>query len=332
MLCAVTPLLPLLRPRLTGRLVSAEAWSGIASLAPGLPPAWLWGCFEARLDAGASRVDVAFCLSREHAIGSGTGAAGALATGGDVRDFLARWRMPESTLGAQVAAVWLEYDLPDGRSGKPFLFLCLDRPAPAPPPHSSLRALAAEALPLLLGRPPAPGLLAALDRCAQALPPRGRFLHLAALPPDRGAELRVVALLPPADLAAWLRAAGGSGSLDGVAVALAPAAALAPLVQVQVDLAGGAVARPALEIYLPAQAGWARIVEDLAADGACDPDLGRDAVAWIGEETVRHPQTGRLLHLVRRLFLKVVPAPDGGAQAKAYLAFHAGGLLSAAFS
>src|SRR5437764_4027580 len=119
MLHPIQSLLPALKSRLTGCLVNATAWSRLESLAATQPAVWCWGCFEVRLKFGDDRVDFAVCAARgdegQEALAQVLAPRRELPIGEPVRRVLEEWCRPGSLLYEKVPAVWVEYDLPEGR-------------------------------------------------------------------------------------------------------------------------------------------------------------------------------------------------------------------------
>jgi hypothetical protein len=157
-------------------------------------------------------------------------------------------------------------------------------------------------------------------------------LHVAALPPSRGAALRLVALLPHDEVPGWLDAIGWPGSPRQLAEALALTGGPSSQAQLQLDLGETVGFRWAVEFYSPAlprnTAAWSGLVEGLVARGLCGTDKGKEVLAWIGGETERLPGTRRFVHLVRSLFIKLAAGRDRSWEAKAYLGFHPAPLIA----
>jgi len=191
---SLSSLLPVLRPPLAA-LIADSAWRRVGSLVRSMPTAWSSGCFEVRLAPGEERVDF-LVFAPPHtdrkAFASTFAERRYPPSTERVRPLLAEWVGPGAPLHDGSPALYLEYDLPDGRPSPPFvIFGGYDSASSLTP--GELRRLAMHSRRLLsLDDSPA----AAVERCAKALPQHGAIRFFASPWPARlTPDLRLTALL-----------------------------------------------------------------------------------------------------------------------------------------
>jgi hypothetical protein len=340
MILPLSSLLSTIDEALPEVLVGPRARRALQRRARSVPSAWFSGCVECRLTDGADQVDLLVCATRgaggQHALREVLEGPGGAQAFGTARPFLREWVRPRSRLSKELAAIWLEYDLPVARPApEPFAFVCLypdyleggyPRHRPGPPlPAARVAAIASAGLAAAGARVGARP-LALLRRCASALPLHGRMLHVVARPGLLGEALRIGAILPAAGLAAWLQAVGWPGEPAQLAL-LRRLVGARDLLHVQLELADEVSPLLSLDFESASQPrdnpGWARLVGALVELGCAQRRKATAAVRWVGSRRVKVADQPVPARVDQQLFFKLTSKPGGELQAKAYLCFHA---------
>ena len=309
------------------RGVFTEAWPSRVAAAGGV---------ECRLRAEELSADLSFCIAvagggraelargapaERVAAGADTGTQG-------VARFLDRWCDPGSSLHDQVPSVWLEFDHEPmlRRSPVPFLVFRIADHLPdgttAGPGGDTLATVVRDGLEALIGRVDG-GCMDGIARDLAALPANGRLVHVAAMP-HRGSEsVRLIVSMRRSEIGGFIGRVRWRGASEGLARTLTDLWPGDDTLAVHLDVGNEVDGRIGIEFYLSTppvdDPRWRRLLDALVRLELCSPTK-RDAVAaWPGPEPAEGaaPVGG----LLRQLLVKLVVAPDGPFEAKAYLAF-----------
>jgi hypothetical protein len=339
---SLTQTLERLTPHLPEALASGAALARVGAVADRLPAA-LTTCLylERFLRREPARLDLILRVdaSARSLLAGPDRWAGAPADGGGWRRiaaFARAWSDPSTGLDASVEALWLEFDLPPQPHTwppAPRVFVDFTRAAARRGTVDERCDLAVEVLGALAPARPSLALRRELRACLERLP-EGAYVPYVGLSPARADAARVCVQGLRRDLRAYLGRVGWPGDPEGLARDV-----LVPLAGAQAAGADEAVhvihldlepqVRPALGLeYAFARADQARgvlreapLLDLLVARGWCDAAV-RDAIgAWPGSREEALPHQIWPSRVERRVnHVKIVRAPDGSIEAKAYLA------------
>jgi hypothetical protein len=326
--------LDLVLPALPPELVPPDKLPALRSLAAALAPTIRCG-FEVRLGDSASEVDfqqgvLALPDERErlraHISPDGPW--------NGVGELLDRWLDASSPLSRGIEALWLEFDRPPLSSLS--VFVGLDRSLADP------AGVAYEALDALAGRAGWARSQDALGRCIGACPDGAYVSHLGLMLGRAAPFLRVnVKRLEPGDLEGYLREVGWPGRPDAAVELMRELHPLVDGVAVCLDVGAHVQPRLGFECHLegqpPAEARWARFLDELVARGWCTARKRDALLAWPGlvvpeagagawpahilREALLHPPDD-FTTLERRLnHVKVTYEPGATPAAKGYFGF-----------
>lgn len=337
MLQDISRLLEAVDERLPSELVSKRARNALKLRAQRIPSKWVAGCVECRLDADSEQNDLLVYAMRgaggQEQLAASLASDGGSHFGGAL-PILAQWSRPQSKLGRELPAIWLEYDLPvDGTEPDPFVFVCLypDYISNGYPRHVFDRSISprrttstASAGLQALGVPVDAATLELITHCARSLPKQGRLFHIVAMPHRNTSDLRIGAILPHGELRNWLRAVGWPGKERQVMQLERLLGGGTELIHVQIDL--GSSVRPRLSIdfeglqHASQSPRWHGLAERLAKTGCCERERAQAAIGWLGSRPVSLPGETLPLRMDQQLFFKLTSNLNS-LEAKAYLLF-----------
>lgn len=341
--------LDLLAPHLAVELVPPDALASIWTIAS-LLPARYRGIFECRLGAKDARVDFHQCLL------AGDGEPQALAdqiattqlngheTWQAIAQFCGHWSDPESEFGKVINNVWLEFDVPASLNDAPVpaLFLTFGGEQSGERSLSRYRAIANDALGILLTKPTSEQMLANVYRCAEQCPLGVGITHLGLMLSRPGSPLRLnVKGLAPDQLAGYLVAIEWPGSVEEATMHHAQLAAQVESLVVCLDVAETVSPNLGFECFTAKQqdgrAQWVPFLDWLVVQELCSPEKRGALLAWSGliaadacqglwpedliVQSLLRPPTDLSLFTKRISHVKVSLAPDGRLEAKGYLSF-----------
>ena len=349
----------LIAPYVPTALVPAETLDRLAAVAAQQPPLHCAG-FEVRLSGEDATVDLAQGIlgfsadpERWRQYLEAEDMSQASPPWHRLRDFARRWTDPETTLPAEIAGVWLEFDTPTVETATaPSVFTNL-MPQRGAADADTLTLIAAELFETLTGKRLSSALTEAVGACATACPPGAGVSDLGfMLGRDVDALRIVIACLEPTDLAPFLERIGASEGSETIAAA-EDLLRESDEVTLSLDVIGSpsgpdqdpwdprfrVLPRIGVEIFpghLFAELNqWRPRLDDLVVADLCTPEKRDALLSWPGyTEPGQGPWPATLLAesllgsptdfsvLGRRLdHIKLVCEPGRPIEAKAYLGF-----------
>lgn len=317
----------------TGLQCLSESWRGhvvserLRQLPVELPPIFTQGTFECRLDDD-DRIDFQACAPRNERAHAAIRewllrrthddfpSRGHRATAALLRE----WIEPQTPLGSDIAAIWVEIDI-DNATPWPFPFFTLTPPwmrdGPRPPQRTA--ALVDAGLRLLTGGDLDPRTHTMVHTTLQTLPPQASLFHVAMRPMPGGDVVRLIAGTPWTLVPQFFERMGWPEPVDRVRLFLDRYCVDTTINSIQLDVSADFAPRFGIEFYwptAPSDPRWHRLFDNLVADGACTAERRDLVCAWPGQTDI--PGGGKLM---RELLIKVVYEVGKPLRAKAYLPY-----------
>jgi len=335
--CRVPELLRIAEEHVPGALVTPEAWQRLHSIFDPLPAVASEAAVECRLGAEAGPVDFEMCIRPTHGgrqrlaealAEPALQAASALSAGWRrALSFVRAWADSASPLNRAVAAVWLEFDVPErGETPVPFLVFTLDPEhfyADGTADPAALGATLQAGLDLLADGLD-PRTARGLTQCLGELPRCGQLLHAAVRPAPEGDFARLVVRLPWRELPSYLERLDWRGSLPELRSHLERLCALTLIHSINLDVGAHIGPRVGIEFHHPTSPRndrrWRAVFDGLEASQACTAEKRELLAEWVssGKERVREAGSIRVR---RELLVKAIYEPGAPLRAKAYLPF-----------
>lgn len=335
-LCSLGELLQITAPEVDRDLIPPPVWRRAAMIAAALPDVVSVAGFECRLGTEVERVDFHVCIRAD----SGRprlaewlrkvdgGFSGRREGWQPAVSFLRHWTDPTRAAYADVAAVWLKFDLHRGDDGvpPPFAIATLTRRWDRGAGWSRAREEAAvvDVVPSLSTAPGVtPETLSAVRRCVQRLPASACVAHVAVPTRGRRDRVRLILDLPWQALPAYLERIGWGAVDERLHALLRRLCDGTVLHAFHLDVGERVAPRLGSEFYCPApprnDPRWKAVFDHLGELGVCTAERRALVENWWAPAD---PRARRTLRVSRDLLVKV---DYGGEEigAKAYLPFHA---------
>jgi len=318
-------------------LLSEAHRTRIAAIASQLPALWDIVVFECRLAPGSHPVDFLLgAVSAEidpaaiiEALDSYQAFPALGALDGPAIALLRAWA-ESPQWASSVPLTWLEYDIPE--EGEPNLGTGVGvdpthYDAYAPSPHPSVHRRAAHwAYSLITNVQTPSALMQRFEACAAALPREGTVSYIAPLKVRGSDLLRVVAVMPIAQVRDWLRRIGWQGSDAALDKLFAAVGTEMGRAGVQIEIGEGGVDQYlATETYLVdgerSRAAALAMFRRLDEVGVIDPAKAEATIEWLGSDTIDDPEEAWLVGINRSAVVKIVLRPGLQLEAKSYLEY-----------
>lgn len=309
----------------------------IASIASQLPALWDIVVFECRLAAGDHSVD--FLLGAVGAEGDPAAIIEALdghevfpalgAPDGPAIPLMRAWA-ESPQWRSSVPLTWLEYDVPIDGAPNLGTGVGVDPThydAYAPSPHPSVHRRAAQWAYSLITNVQAPlRLMEKFEACAAALPGEGTVSYIAPLKVRGSDLLRVVAVMPIAQVRDWLRRIGWAGSDTALDKLFGAVGTEMGRAGVQIEIGEDGVDQYlATETYLVdgerSRAAALAMFGRLHEAGVIDMAKAEATIDWLGSDTIDDPDEVWLVGINRSAVVKTVLRPGPQLEVKSYLEY-----------
>jgi hypothetical protein len=236
-------------------------------------------------------------------------------------DLLGEWINPKSSLGADIAAIWVEVDIGENiKPSAPFPFLTLTPPwmRSGPRPLDRTAALVDEGLRVLTHGTLDPRVKDMVHTCLHAMPAQASLFHLAMRPMPEGDVVRLIAGTPWELVPEFLQRLDWPESIERVWNFLRRYCRDHLINSIQLDIGPSLGPRFGIEFFWPTSprdAQWSRLFDTLVADDACSVERRELVSQWPG---YNRTATGEI---TRGLLIKVVYEVGRPLRAKAYLPY-----------